>query len=385
MYFWRRPKQARSTISKGDNATASIDISWIAFIGLTTTVGSLIFMSIPSEATLAFDRSNAEALGKILDSKELTSTGHSSQLGTMITIEGEQTQLPSATSILTMKPPFEDSQAVKLADNLIKSPNTMVTGYFRVPSKYKPGKYDEWMKNMLSLQDAMVIFTQKDMMDQVKELRSHATNRTVIIPLEIHQLPYAGLYSKEFWQDQLDRDPEKKRHRSYELFWIWLSKSWLTTQAIRMNWFDSDLYVWSDIGCFRGQSYNFKTIVQHREVVPPTEMIQMAHHKPNPPSKPLYNDKYKQEQHFYHSGSLFAGYKDTWVKFHEYFLEVIDGFLIKKMIIVEDQALLQSTCLSHPEICAYLPFTEVKDNNYFGLRYALHNGGKYKLWRYKKE
>jgi hypothetical protein len=316
----------------------------------------------------------------MIESKQLASAGYS-PLSSMITVDGEETPLRSAKTLLTMQPPFEDSQAVKLANNLVKSQNTVVTGYFRVPSKYTPGKYDKWMKNMLSLQDAMVIFTQKEMINQVKELRSHAENRTVIIPLEIDQLPYATLYSKEFWQDQLNRDPEKQRHKSYQLFWIWLSKSWLTTQAIRMNWFDSDLYVWSDIGCFRSDEYNFKTMIQHREVVPPTEMLQMAHHKPNPPPERLYNDKYQRKANFYHSGSQFAGYKETWLKFHEYFLEIVDGFLTKHMIVVEDQAVLQSTCLSHPEICAYLPFTEVNDNHYFGLRYALHHGGNYLLWR----
>lgn len=325
---------------------------------------------------------NAEALRE--DSTAFWDKSRGFSQPEMKTIQAKDGLLPSATRLLTTKAPFEDNQAVKLSESLIESPNTIVTGYFRVPSKYHPGKYDAWMSNMLSLQDAMVIFTQNDVIDQVKELRSHAKNRTVIIPLEIEQLPFGTLYSKHFWQDQLDRDPEKKIHRSYELFWIWLSKSWLTTQAIRMNFFESDLYVWSDIGCFRNSNYNGKTMIQHREVVPPTEMIQMAHHRPNPPNENLYNDKYKQKSNFYHSGSQFAAYKATWARFHEYFLDIIDQFLQKDMIIVEDQAVLQSTCLSHPKICAYIPFTEVNDNHYFGLRYALHHGGNFKLWRYDR-
>jgi Bacterial protein of unknown function (HtrL_YibB) len=359
-----------------------VDIPKLVFIGMTTALGLLVFVSLPLVSKLALESDHSESLGKIMESKRLRSVGRLSQ-SPMVAVQGDDTQRPSAKTLLTMQPPFEDSQAIRLSNNLIKSPNTVVTGYFRVPSKYKPGKYDGWMRNMLSLQDAMVIFTQKDMIDQVKDFRGHAKNRTVIIPLEIDQLPYATLYSKEFWQGQLEKDPEKKRHRSYELFWIWLSKSWLTTQAIRMNWFDSDLFVWSDIGCFRDEGYNSKTMIQHREVVPTTEMIQMAHHPPNPPPEELFNDKYHRKANFYHSGSQLAGYKETWLKFHEYFLDIIDRFLNKNMIIVEDQAVLQSTCLSHPEICAYLPFTQVNDNHYFGLRYALHHGGNYTLWRHK--
>lgn len=304
-----------------------------------------------------------------------------------------QVKIPSAKSLLTSKPPFEDSDVIKLysdaddskTQSLIKSPNTVVTGYFRARSKYHAEKYDDWMRNMLSLQDAMVIFTEPDLIDQIKDLRSHAVNRTVIIPVALDDLPIGKLFSASFWQDQLDRDPEKRIHRSYELFWIWLSKSWCVAQAIRMNVYDSDLFVWSDIGSFRERKYNSKTIVMHRENVPPHEMLQMAHKKPNPPKEELFNDKYKHKSNFYHSGSQFVGYKDTWLTFHEYFLETIDRFLENNMIIVEDQAVLQSVCLSHPEICAYAPYSQVKDNNYFGLRHILHFGGKYEYWRYHPE
>eukprot|EP00980_Cylindrotheca_fusiformis_P012626 scaffold3084_cov144-Cylindrotheca_fusiformis.AAC.74 len=301
------------------------------------------------------------------------------------TIETKRTgSIPSAKMLLTKPPPFTASQIVKLSESMVKSPNTVVTAYHRVPSKFKPGKYDGWMKNMLSLQDAMVIFTEAAMVDQIKELRQHALNRTVIVPLELGDLPFGTLYTRDFWQDQLDRDPEKSIHRSFELFWIWLSKSWCVSQAIDMNVFGSDLYMWSDIGCFRDKRYNSKTMILHREQVPPHEVMQMAHHTPNPPDTELFNNKYKQKANFYHSGSQFVAFKDTWGKFHEYFLDTIDRFLESDMIIVEDQAVLQSTCLSHPEICVYVPFTEVQDNHYFGLRYVLHKGGHFKLWRHIK-
>eukprot|EP00980_Cylindrotheca_fusiformis_P015279 scaffold4247_cov66-Cylindrotheca_fusiformis.AAC.20 len=292
--------------------------------------------------------------------------------------------IPSAKMLLTKPQPFTAPQMIKLSDSLIESPNTVVTAYHRLPSKHTPEEYDEWMKNMLSLQDAMVIFTEAAMVHQIKEHRQHALNRTVIVPLELEDLPIGTLYTRDFWQDQLDRDPEKSSHRSFELFWIWLSKSWYVSQAIDMNVFGSDLFMWSDIGCFRDELYNSKTMILHRELVPPHEMMQMAVRTPNPPRKELFNNKYKHRENLYHSGSQAVAFRDTWGKFHEYFLDTIDRFLARGMIIVEDQAVLQSTCLSHPEICVYVPFTEVQDISYFGLRYVLHEGGSFKLWRYVK-
>jgi len=96
-------------------------------------------------------------------------------------------------------------------------------------------------------------------------------------------------------------------------------------------------------------------------MIPPNEILQMAHRRPNPPNEELFNDKYRKKTNFYHRGSHFAGYKDTLLIFHQYFLETIDRFLERNMIILEDQAVLQSACLAHPEICAYAPSSQVKD------------------------
>lgn len=338
------------------------------------------------------DRERGE--GDIPDTSNSKNVRRNNEVAEEKTKEGAVTQptdkegeVPSAKLLLERKPPFEDSDIIKLYPNdsiekpLIKSENTVVTGYFRVRSKYHSDKYDGWMRNMLSLQDAMVVFTEPDLVEQIKDLRSHAIDRTIIVPLSLDDLPIGRLFSESFWKAQLERDPEKRIHKSFQLFWIWLSKSWCVTQAIRMNVFDSDVFVWSDIGCFRDKKYNSMTLVEHSEVVPRHEILQMAHHKPNPPSEQLFNDKYNQKEKFYHSGSQFVGYKDTLVTFHEYFLETIDRFLEKNMIIVEDQAVLQSVCLSHPEICAYAPFSQVQDNHYFGLRHVLHFGDKIDYWR----
>jgi hypothetical protein len=293
--------------------------------------------------------------------------------------------LPSAKTLLNFKPPFDDSDLIKLepSGNLLQSPNTVVTGYFRISSKYVSSEYDKWMANMLSLQDAMVIFTEPSFVEQIKGHRQHALDRTVIVPIELKDLPYGSLYPASFWKDQMDRNPEKKRHRSVELFWIWLSKTWCITEAIRLNLYNSDFFVWSDIGCFRNKMYNGMTMIEHRDTVPKDRIVQMAHRTPMVLDDPIFNDKYKQKSKHFHSGSQFAGYKDTMIRFHELFLETIDVFLERNMIIVDDQLVAQSCCLSHPDLCAYLPSDQIypKDNRYFGLRYMLHYGDdKIKLW-----
>eukprot|EP00939_MAST-03C_sp_MAST-3C-sp1_P002910 g2910.t1 len=115
------------------------------------------------------------------------------------------------------------------------APNTIVTAYFDIPSKYSSKEYDAWMTNMLSLQDPMVIYTTADIVPKIERLRAHAMDRTLVVPMTLEDTWIARNQSVDYWAAQLRMDPEKAIHRSYQLFWIWLSKSWFVNEAIRTN------------------------------------------------------------------------------------------------------------------------------------------------------
>mmetsp|Transcript_21088 Transcript_21088/g.45738 ORF Transcript_21088/g.45738 Transcript_21088/m.45738 type:complete len:352 (-) Transcript_21088:473-1528(-) len=341
---------------------------------LKLTLLSIIIMVFYMNETIINPVSVSSAL-EIADAKNATS---------YVTTDNKNISLPLAKSLLNKTPPFQEIDIFRLSHNLTTSPNTIVTSYFRIASKHSSTQYDSWMTNFLSLHDHMVIFTQPDLLEPIKLMRNHALDRTVIILMKIEDIPIGKLFSTEFWMDQLERDPEQERHQSYQLFWIWLNKVWCTIEATRLNFFQSDLFLWSDIGCFRDRRYNSKTLILHRDLVPRHEMMHMAHTKPNPPKEDVFDDKFKYLANFYHSGSQFVAYTETWKQFYEYFLDMIDLFLERNMLLVDDQVILQSVCLSHPEICAYVLPSEVNDRRYHGVRFVLHYGGEYNLWRYNK-
>ena len=263
--------------------------------------------------------------------------------------------------------------------------HTMVSAYFSLRSKYPAEQYLKWMANFLSLQDCMVIFTSSDMIDHIREFRAHSPTRTVLVEMSINDLPISKL-GEEFWQQELDKDPEKKRHRSYQLFWIWLSKSWLVVQAIQHDFFQSErkhkgLFMWQDIGSYRNDRYNGQRILVHTEIVPPKTILWLAHHPTNPPKDPIWNAKFKEKKHYFHSGSQGVGASEAWLAYHGRFAQTVRQFLERDMFIGEDQCVLQSTCQQFPKLCAYIHASEVKDNFYFGLRYVLVTGGTFRLWR----
>lgn len=319
------------------------------------------------------------------NSNNSTTQDNNTTMITYVTIDKKNITLPSARSLLNQPQPYEEYDIFKLSPNLSNSSNTIVTAYFRVSSKHSTDQYDNWMRNFLSIQDHMVIYTQPELLPQIKEMRSHALDRTVIILMNMNAIPIGNLYPPEFWNDQLERDYEKARHSSYELFWIWLNKPWIVMDAIRHNFYNSDLYMYADIGCFRSGSYNHKTVIQHREMVPKNEMLCQYFRldPPKPPNIKFFDDKRKYEPHFYQAGSQLAAYAETWTTFYNMFLDMIDTFLQHNMLLVDDQCILQSVCLTHPQVCAYVLAYEVypRDKRYHVLRYVLHHGGKYNYWR----
>lgn len=282
--------------------------------------------------------------------------------------------LPAHAKIVRLTPPGND--------RLDDCETTIVTGYFPIKSKYPTSEYMKWMQYLLSIQDCMVIYAPQSLAANITALRQHALRKTVLIHMDITDLPIANLRalssstSSSFWSHQLDLDFERRRHKSFQLFWIWLSKSWCVIQAMAQDFFHSNIFLWQDIGSFRRRSWwTGKRIVQHAEIIPRGTLLWMAHHPPNPPpTGPLWNDKRNEFQYYFHSGSQAAGSKEAWFQFHDRFAETVDLFLQHDMFIGEDQCVLQATCQRVPSLCAYVRHDEVADNKYWGLRYALYHG-----------
>jgi Bacterial protein of unknown function (HtrL_YibB) len=182
-----------------------------------------------------------------------------------------RTSSPLTASVVLQRPLSPAVKVHKLTTSNLKScPHTIVTGYFQLRSKYTADTYIKWMANMLSIQDCVVVITSANMVETISSLRQHALDATVIIEMEVDDLPISQLHADEqksptsgessssFWPHQLDIDREKKRHKSYQLFWIWLSKTWCVVQAIQKDYFHSNLYMWQDIGAFRDKKVSKK-------------------------------------------------------------------------------------------------------------------------------
>jgi hypothetical protein len=275
---------------------------------------------------------------------------------------------------------------------------TIVTAYFKMPSKEPPEQYDKWMANMLGVNDAMVLFTSASMVPQITKLRAHAKNRTHIVSFELNGTLAATEYSQQFWQEQLNMDPEKEIHRSYQLFWVWLSKSYFVTKAIEANPFVSDIFVWSDIGAFRnngfGQKPGWRSWVLHPEIIPTTKILMMVHETParfyhkyydsgtSPAASGITPWVQKQQTGCIVAGAMMAGYKDTWLEFQPHFENTVSEYAVRGYFVGEDQAVLQAACSLRPRLCTYATEKCMASHRsswppfdvWFGLIHMLHFG-----------
>jgi hypothetical protein len=122
---------------------------------------------------------------------------------------------------------------------------TIVTGYFSIPSKFSNQNYWEWIKNFLSLNCHLIIFTDEENFSKIKNLRK--SENTLIIKIRISDFVVYDYL--DYWKycKKIDRE----EYHTPELYMIWAEKTFFLKRAIDLNPFNSNYFFWSDIGCIR--------------------------------------------------------------------------------------------------------------------------------------
>jgi len=215
----------------------------------------------------------------------------------------------------------------------------------------------------------------------------HALNKTQSITTSFDDVKIAKMFSRDAWTQQLLMDREMALHKSYYLFWIWLNKlSWMT-EAIKANPFDTDIFVWRDIGSLRGHTYNSDRLVRNLDMISNDKMLIMASGPPHDVENGVENgdvtnkfDGIFRNRDWYTAGAVLAGYKHTVVAMEAMFLQTIQECHAHGLFIGDDQSLLQSTCVQN-NICEFVTPYHVQGDKWFGLHYALHTDNVISLWK----
>src|SRR5581483_1256541 len=124
---------------------------------------------------------------------------------------------------------------------------TVVTAYYEIPSKFTPEYYWSWISNFLcNIPCNLIVFTSSNLVSRIAKLRSKFQN-TVIASKEFNQL-YHSMYIDTY--EEHKKKDYQIRHTP-ELYIIWAEKVKFIMEAINLNPFKSDIFIWCDIGIFR--------------------------------------------------------------------------------------------------------------------------------------
>jgi hypothetical protein len=100
---------------------------------------------------------------------------------------------------------------------------TIVSAFYPMNSKHSVAHYSYWMELLFSLQDKMIIFTSSMGYPIVQNAiakatnNTHTNNRIQVVILELNETNTAQMYNISTWQDQHEKDPEKRIHKTYEV------------------------------------------------------------------------------------------------------------------------------------------------------------------------
>ena len=124
---------------------------------------------------------------------------------------------------------------------------TVVTAIYPIKSKFSILKYLEWGNTFLKLESPIVLFTEENLVEDIKRLRGNKPIQIIVIPFD--ELDTWKLY-KDKWVEHHTFDPERNIHTP-ELYAIWAQKAFFVEKAIQQNFFNTEHFFWCDFGAFR--------------------------------------------------------------------------------------------------------------------------------------
>ena len=237
---------------------------------------------------------------------------------------------------------------------------TIVTAYYELPSKHSSTEYDGWILNTMSLKDAMVIFTAPGMEAKFKSLRAHALNRTVVVSQPLESTRMATAYDAVFWDHQFSKDPEKDNHKSVRVYWVWNEKTQWLKQAADMDPFQSEFFAWVDVGYFRNDHFNGKSMIQYLPTSLRKDQVLMLD-----VSSISFGETVV-------GGGFIGGFRAGIRRWHVQYYSVLERN--KEFFIGKDQPWMMEACTTSPGLCDLVTPHGAHGDQWFFMAPLLHYG-----------
>jgi hypothetical protein len=228
---------------------------------------------------------------------------------------------------------------------------TIVSCYYQLnQSKHTHDEYDIWIKNLLLnlVGTNIIIFVGQKEKEYIQQItQQNATIKCLLIIKELEDLPLSKKYGADFWRWQENIDPQLlKIGRGQDCYKLWNSKFHFLKEAINLNPFGSDKFIWNDIGNVRDPA-----IINHCLLKSYPNELAISSDKLDIVLLRGFNDPaqlfFQHEVHF--SGSMFGGKKEILLEMCDLFYLYFDIYVGKKLFIGCDQQILATVFLKNPD------------------------------------
>jgi hypothetical protein len=269
-----------------------------------------------------------------------------------------------------------------------KTECTIVTCYYKIPSKHPYQQYDQWMiKFLTTVETPMVIYTDDQSIEKIKDLRKWAEDKTIIINKPLQFTYCAQEKYLNTWVKDWRRDLEGRIHNP-KLYIIWNNKSKFVEEVIQANYFNTEYFCWCDIGCFRTQEnlQKYKNFPKVEKIVATNtkDKMQILNIEQFNNSDIAYMNAIKEQNKLKENeltelkienifqtratvgGTIFLGHKDTWNIWIPTFYNMMDTLIKNDTFAGKDQDIMAIISLLYPELVHLI--TPPTSNGWFYLQ-----------------
>lgn len=258
---------------------------------------------------------------------------------------------------------------------------SIITAYYEIKSKFPKEQYYNWISNMFELSCNIILFTDKQNSDSLKQLRKN-NKPLYIIEKSFDELEAWTKY-KDKWEEHFNKDPENFRH-SPKLYAIWAQKSFFVEEAININPFNSHYFMWCDIGAFRDKSHikYFNDFPKFTQFIPQNKIVFTSVSPLNHTDKYLHKDgiigDFLRLDRIV--GGLWIGDKNACIRWKQEYENMLNKYFFVNRFAGKDQSVMLSTILSNNDLGIVIkPHNDFGFNRWFFLEYLLSGKAYYKL------
>jgi hypothetical protein len=248
---------------------------------------------------------------------------------------------------------------------------TIVTSYFQLnQSKASHLQYVEWMKNMLMIDNPMVIFCDEKSEETIYMLRSGKHDKTRIIVTNFKEF-YSYKYANHFLE-HYKMDKEQHVGHNMFLYMIWSEKSNFMKRAIELDPFKTEYFLWVDIGCFRRPNTEYINWPNPKKMdnLDKTKVLVLL---VQPFTREEWNCTSRETLPLFQfanriGGTMFGGGKDVILNWHKKYYDMLEYFISINRFIGKDQSIMNSVYLLNKDMCELVNWQPGCPDHWFYLQ-----------------